>query len=100
MGFETGGEPYTGCLETFHYAVRCRQSVRAPAGEHDRMHPIDDRRWIQEVGLTSSWAAAAYVHAADSAVTSQHDGRTGEPAVAIRGVVSYLKALDHSLPLF
>ena len=99
MGFETGGEPYTGCLETDHYAVRCRQSVRAPAGEHDRMHPLDDRRWMQEVGLSSSRATAAYVHPADSAVAGHHDGRPRQPAVAVGSVVPNLKTLDHPLPL-
>ena len=59
MGFESGEEPDPARLETVDYAVRCRQPVRAPAGEHDCMHPIDERRWMQEVGLTSSRTPAA-----------------------------------------
>ena len=99
MRLETGGEPYPSRLETDHDAVRCRQPVRAPAGEHDRMHPLDDRRWIQEVGLTSSRATAAYVNPADSALAGNYDGGPRQPAVAVRSVVPYLKTLDHPLPL-
>ena len=68
MGLRTDREPYPGRLKTEHDAVRCREPVRAPAGEHDRMDPLDDRRWIQEVGLSSSRATATYVNASDSAV--------------------------------
>src|SRR4029453_1125462 len=57
MRLATDGEPYPGRLETEHDAVRCRQSVRAPTGEHDRMHPLNERRWLQEVGLSSTRAA-------------------------------------------
>ena len=63
------------------------------------MHPLDGRRWMQEVGLSSSRAAAAYVHPSDGAVARHHNSRPGQPAVAVRGVVADLKPLDHPLIL-
>ena len=100
MRLETGGESYPGCLQTFHDAVGRRQPVRAPTGEHDRMHPLHERRWLQEVGLSSTRAAAAYVNPTDSAFAARnHNGRARQPAVAVRSVVPYLKTLDHPLIL-
>jgi len=99
MRLRTDREPYPGRLKTEHDAIRCREPVRAPAGEHDRMHPFDDRRWIQEVGLSRSRATAAYVNATDRAVAGNYDGGPRQPAVAVRSVVPYLKTLDHPLIL-
>ena len=100
MRLETGREPYPSRLETDHDAVRGCQPIRAPTGEYDRMHPLDDRRWIQEVGLSSSRSATAYVNPTDSAVAGNYDGGPRQPAVAVRSVVPNLKTLDHPLPLF
>ena len=65
---------------------------------HDRMYPLDEGRWLQEVGLSSTRAPTAYVHSADRSVAGQHHGRPSQPAVAVRSVVANLKTLDHPLP--
>jgi hypothetical protein len=54
---------------------------------------------MQEVGLSSSRTAAAYVHTSDGALARHHNSRPGQPAVAIGGVVADLKPLDHPLIL-
>ena len=99
MRLRTNRPPYAGRLETSHDAIRCGQPVRAPASEYDRMHPVDRRRGMQEVSLSSARAAAAYIHPADRSVASQHHGRPGEPAFAVGCVVADLESFDHVLIL-
>ena len=99
MRLETDRPPDSRRLETCHDAIRCRQPVRAPTGEDDRIDPVDHRRRVQQVCLASSRATAAYVDAADRAPLRQHHCRPGQPAVAVRGVVADLKPLDHPLIL-
>src|SRR5215212_8478807 len=54
---------------------------------------------MQQVRLSGSRAAAAYIDATNCALAGQHNRRPGQPAVAVRGVVADLKALDHQLIL-
>jgi hypothetical protein len=99
MRLQADRESNTGRLESSHNAVRRRKSVRTTAGEHDRMHAFDSCRRMQQVRLSSSWAAAAYIDATNCALAGEHNRRPGQPAVAVRGVVADLKALDHQLIL-
>ena len=66
MRLEADRQANSGGLEAFHDAIRGRQPVRAAAGEHDRIHPLDHRCRIQQVGLEYP-AAATYVDSPDRA---------------------------------
>ena len=96
---QTDWPPDASCLEPLHDAVGRRQSVRAPTREDDRIDPVDQRCRVQQVRLPSARAAAAYVDPADSAPSCQHHCRPSQPALAVRGVMADLKALDHPLIL-
>ena len=95
----TNWPPNSSCLQPVHDAVGCHQSVRAPTGEDDRIDPVDQRRRVQQVRLPGARAAATYVDPTDRTPARQHHCRPRQPALAVRGVVADLKALDHPLIL-
>ena len=99
MRFQADWPPDSGVLETGHHAIRSRQPVRASTGKDDGVNSVDRCRRIQQVGLSSSRATAAYVHPTYCAAPSHDNGRPSQPAIAIRRVMADLKPLDHSLIL-
>ena len=60
----------------------------AATGQADRMHSIDHRHRIQQVGLPGAWAATAHVARRRRATVDPHHGRAGSPAAAASLVVA------------
>jgi hypothetical protein len=63
------------------------------------MYPLNGGRRMQQVGFSGSRTAAPYIHTPDRTFAGQHNCGTGQPAVAVCGVVADLKSLDHPLIL-
>ena len=61
------GKPMPCRFQSRHHPVGRRQPVRAAAGQHHGVHPLDHVPRVQQVGLPGARAAAAYVHPADRA---------------------------------
>ena len=61
------GKADAGRLQAGHHPVGGRQPVGAAAGQHDRMHPLDHRGRVEQIGLPGAGPAAADVHPADRA---------------------------------
>ena len=52
-----------GVEQPLHHAVDRRQPQRGPAGEHQRVHPVDQVARVEQVGLAGARPATAYVDA-------------------------------------
>ena len=76
-------KPTAAVEQPLHHAVDGGQAERGPAGEHQRVDPVDQVARVEQVGLAGARPATAYVDAGHRALgRRQHDGDAAEPAVA------------------
>ena len=94
-GLGADGKADAGLLQAGHHPVGGGQPVRAAAGEHDRVHALDHRGRVEQIGLPGAGPAAAYVHPADRAGAGQNHRGPGQPAVAVSRAVPDLETVDH-----
>ena len=94
-GSRPTGSPRPSLGQGGHHPVGRGQPVGAAATEHHRVHLLDQRPRIEQVGLPGARGAAADVHATDGAALAEHHRGAGQPALAVGGVVSDGEAADH-----
>jgi hypothetical protein len=64
------------------HPVGGREPEGGAAAEDERVDPLHEVLWVEQVGLAGAGAAAADVDTTDRSLRrSEHDGRAGQPAV-------------------
>jgi hypothetical protein len=74
-------EPDIFLFQVLHHAGTRVETVRAAAGENDRVHSFDEVCRVEEVGFPGSGRAAALRDAADGAIRiGENDGASRQTA--------------------
>jgi hypothetical protein len=69
MRLRTNRPADVSCFEALHDAIRSCQPVGAATGENNCMNSVDQCGGAEQVGFPRTWAAAAYVYAANRAAS-------------------------------
>ncbi len=70
-----------------HHPVSGGEPVGTAPGETDRLHPVDHRRRVEQVGLASARASATHVARCHRPAVDAHHGGSGAPTAPTSLVV-------------